>query len=57
MQCPRCTGKLDNVIEYVIEEIEFSYIREYYCSRCQSSLTEYFDNYGLFKSEWIDFNV
>jgi transcriptional regulator NrdR family protein len=57
MQCPRCLEKLQNVIEYYIQEEDFTYTRDYYCMKCKSSLIEHFDERGLFRSEWIDFNV
>jgi hypothetical protein len=57
MQCPMCLEKLQNVIEYYIQEEDFIYTRDYYCMKCKSSLIEHFDERGLFRSEWIDFNV
>lgn len=59
MQCPRCSEQLQNVVEYINENNDegFLYVRQYYCTNCKSGLTENFNNIGLFRSEWIDFNV
>lgn len=57
MNCPRCNGNLENVIEFFTNEDQFVYTKEYYCTKCKSSTIEHFDGQGLFKSEWIDFNV
>lgn len=57
MHCPRCANKVQNIIEYIIEEDVFIYTKEYYCSTCKSSLIERFDGRGLINAEWIDFNV
>jgi hypothetical protein len=56
VQCPRCAHKLQIVVEYFTEEYTFVYTKEYYCTNCKSSTIEYFDEQGLFASEWIDFN-
>ena len=47
---------MQSVVEYFTEEYSFTYTREYYCTNCKSSTIEYFDEQGLFASEWIDFN-
>lgn len=57
MQCPRCNYKLENVIEYFVNEKKFKYTKEYYCTKCKSSTIEHFDEQGLISSEWIDFNA
>ena len=57
MQCPRCNYKLENIVEYITEDEDYIFTRQYYCSNCKSGLTEHFDKVGLFRSEWIDFNV
>lgn len=57
MNCPRCSHNLENVIEFFTNENQFIYTKEYYCTKCKSSTIEHFDAQGLFKSEWIDFNV
>ena len=57
MQCPRCNDKLENIVEYITEDEDYIFTRQYYCSNCKSGLTEHFDKVGLFRSEWIDFNV
>jgi hypothetical protein len=55
--CPRCDSKLENIVEFFIEEPEFIYTKEYYCTKCKSSMIEHFDNNGFYATEWIDFNV
>ena len=57
MLCPRCSHRLQNVTEYVIEDENFIYVREYFCATCKCAMIEKFDDVGLFRSEWIDFNV
>lgn len=57
MLCPRCSYRLQNVTEYVIEDENFIYVREYFCATCKCAMIEKFDDVGLFSSEWIDFNV
>ena len=57
MDCPRCNYKMENIVEYCIQEPKFIYNKEYYCTHCKSSVIESFDEQGLFASEWIDFNV
>jgi len=57
VECPRCAYRLQNVTEYVIEEDKFIYVREYFCSHCKGAVVESFDDIGLVRSEWIDFNV
>jgi hypothetical protein len=56
MTCPRCSAKMQNIIEYIVQQNN-NFIREYYCSNCKGSLVEKFDSQGLISSEWIDFNV
>jgi hypothetical protein len=57
MLCPRCSIKMQNVVEYILQENEFKYIKNFYCTKCKSAVTEVFDDIGLASSEWIDFNV
>ena len=45
MLCPRCDSKLENIVEFFVEEPEFIYT------------IEHFDNNGFYATEWIDFNV
>ena len=48
---------MQNIVEYILEEDEFKYIKSFYCTKCKSAVTEIFDQIGLASSEWIDFNV
>ena len=57
MQCPRCSSKMENIVEYCIQDPNFIYSKEYYCTTCRCSVIEHFDEQGLFASEWIDFNA
>lgn len=57
MLCPRCDSKLENIVEFFTEEPEFIYTKEYYCTKCKSSMIEHFDNNGFYATEWIDLNV
>jgi len=58
MLCPRCSFKMENIVEYVTEEEEaFLYSKEYFCGKCKCCVIERFDQIGLKGSEWIDFNV
>lgn len=57
MQCPRCSNKTQNIVEYIIEEEDFIYMKEFYCTKCKSCVIERFDAHGFVNSEWIDFNV
>lgn len=56
MQCPRCSNRMENVVEYFIQEPEFIYSKEFYCTKCKSAVIEHFDDKGFYATEWIDFN-
>lgn len=57
MTCPRCSSRAQNIVEYIIEQEDFIYMKEYYCTQCKSCVIEKFNSRGFMNSEWIDFNV
>lgn len=47
MDCPRCNNKVQNIVEYFTDDKEFLYYKEYYCTKCKSSVIETYDKSGL----------
>ena len=55
MDCPRCSGKMQPVMEYFHFEKSL-YVRDILCTNCSSAVVEKFFNNEIYSSEWIDLN-
>jgi len=47
---------MQEIVEYFVEQPEFLYSKERYCTHCRSAVVEHFDDKGFYTTEWIDFN-
>jgi hypothetical protein len=55
MDCPRCSSKMQSVMEYFYFD-QALYVRDIICTNCSSVVVEKFVNNEIYSSEWIDLN-
>lgn len=53
MSCDRCRSHMQIVLEYFDFNDNF-FVRDRFCSQCNSALVERFYESGKYSSDWID---